>query len=70
MAYHDAPQTTRSLAILAIICCVLQVALAPQISVFGGRINFMLILAGVIVLIAVVVVALFVMRRRRRTAGN
>ncbi len=47
MAYHDAPQTTRSLAILAIICCVLQVALAPQISVFGGRINFMLILAGV-----------------------
>lgn len=50
MAYMDTPQTSRSLAILAIVCFVLQVALAPQISVFGGRINFMLILAGVVAL--------------------
>ena len=50
MEYRDTAHSQRALAILIAVAAVLQVALAPQISILGGRINFMIILAGVVAL--------------------
>lgn len=46
MDVRDPGRTRRALIIAVIVAMVLQVALAPQISILGGRINFMLALAG------------------------
>lgn len=50
MEYRDTAHSQRALAILIAVAAVLQVALAPQISILGGRINFMVILAGAVAL--------------------
>lgn len=38
----------RPVAVLCIIAVILQLALAPQLSLFGGRFNFMLVLTAVL----------------------
>lgn len=50
LEFRETSQTHRSLIAFAIVACVLQVALAPQISILGGRFNFMIVLAGTIAL--------------------
>ncbi len=50
MDFRDSGPSQRSLVILAVVACVIQVALSPQISIFGGRINAMLVLAGTLAL--------------------
>lgn len=45
MEVRDPHRQRRSLAIACAVAAVLQLALAPQISVFGGAINFMLVFA-------------------------
>jgi len=50
MEFRDSGPSQRSLAILVVIACVIQVALSPQISIFGGRFNAMLVLAGTLAL--------------------
>ena len=37
--------SSRTFVIAAIVCVLLQAGLAPQISIAGGRVNFMIILA-------------------------
>lgn len=46
MLVNDTSQAKRSNRILAVVCCILQLALTPQIALGNGRINFMLILAA------------------------
>lgn len=46
MEFRDAPASQRGLIVLAVVACVLQVSLVPQISILGGRFNAMLVLAG------------------------
>lgn len=46
MEFKHSGTSARPLAIACILAVVLQVALAPQLSVFGGRINFMLVLVA------------------------
>lgn len=46
MEFRDTPTGQRGLVALAVVACVLQVSLIPQISVLGGRFNAMLVLAG------------------------
>lgn len=50
MPLNDPVRSSRAVAIAGIVALVLQVALAPQISVFGGRINFMLAFAAAVAL--------------------
>lgn len=50
MELRDGASTTRTLVILAVVACVIQVGIAPQVSVLGGRFNAMLVLAGTIAL--------------------
>ncbi|MCI7730811.1 hypothetical protein [Enorma burkinafasonensis] len=50
MDFRDSAHGQRTLAILIIAACVLQVAIAPQISILGGRFNFMIALAGSVAL--------------------
>ena len=47
---NTAPQRHQIVFILAVVAAVLQVALAPQISILGGRFNFMLAFALAIAL--------------------
>lgn len=48
--YRDAGRGHRAVIIAGVIAFILQVALGPQISVFGGRINFMAAFACAIAL--------------------
>ncbi len=48
MEVHDHNRARRTMTVLSVVCVVLQLAIAPQISVFGGSINFTMILAGCI----------------------
>ena len=48
MELRDSSRPGRPLVICAVVLCCLQVALAPQISILGGRINFMVVLAAVL----------------------
>lgn len=45
MEVRDPHRQRRSLAIACVVAAVLQLALAPQISLFGGAFNFMLVFA-------------------------
>lgn len=47
MDLHESSRSQTSLAAVTVVAILLQAALAPQISLFGGTINFMLILAAV-----------------------
>ena len=44
MDLHEQGASSRTFAIAAVVCVLLQVGLAPQISIAGGRVNFMIIL--------------------------
>ena len=44
MDLHEQGAGSRAFAIAAIACVLLQAGLAPQISIAGGRVNFMIIL--------------------------
>lgn len=44
MDFRDQGAANRSFIIAAVVCAVLQAGLAPQISLAGGRINFMIVL--------------------------
>ncbi len=46
MELRDPARGRQSVIIFAIVALVLQVALGPQISIFGGRVNFLLAFAG------------------------
>lgn len=46
MEFRDTNRIHTALMVTAIVAAVLQVALAPQVSILGGRINFMAVLAG------------------------
>lgn len=48
MEFRETQRSSRGIAIVAVVACVLQVALAPQLSILGGRINFMIILSAVL----------------------
>lgn len=48
MQLHETVRSTRSLKILAVVAVVLQLALAPQISIAQGTVNFMAVLAIVL----------------------
>lgn len=48
MQIRDTGRSTRSMTIMCIIAAVCQVALAPQISIVGGTVNFMLVLSCVL----------------------
>jgi rod shape-determining protein MreD len=48
MLVNDMSQNRRIAGILALVCCILQLALTPQIGLGNGRINFMAILAACI----------------------
>ena len=52
MEVRDPSRARRSLAITVVVALVLQVGLAPQIELFGGRFNFMLAFAGAYALTA------------------
>ena len=45
MEFRDTNRIHTALMVTAIVAAVLQVSLAPQVSILGGRINFMLVLA-------------------------
>lgn len=45
MDLHDTSRSGSSTAIICVVALILQVALSPQIDLFGGRINFMLALS-------------------------
>ena len=45
MDLHEQGMSSRTFVIAAIVCVLLQAGLAPQISIAGGRVNFMIILA-------------------------
>ena len=44
MDLHEQGMSSRTFVIAAIVCVLLQAGLAPQISIAGGRVNFMVIL--------------------------
>ncbi len=44
MDLHEQGMSSRTFVIAAIVCVLLQAGLAPQISIVGGRVNFMIIL--------------------------
>lgn len=44
MDLRDQGSSTRSFVIAAVVCVLLQAGLAPQITLAGGRINFMIVL--------------------------
>ncbi len=44
MELREQSSSSRSFAIAAVVCVLLQTGLAPQIDIAGGRINFMIIL--------------------------
>ena len=44
MDLHEQGMSSRTFVIAAIVCVLLQAGLAPQISIAGGRVNFMIIL--------------------------
>lgn len=44
MDLHEQGTSSRPFVIAAIVCVLLQAGLAPQISIAGGRVNFMIIL--------------------------
>ena len=44
MDLHEQGMSSRTFVIAAILCVLLQAGLAPQISIAGGRVNFMIIL--------------------------
>ena len=44
MDLHEQGASSRTFVIAAIVCVLLQAGLAPQISIAGGRVNFMIIL--------------------------
>ncbi|MBP3885410.1 MAG: rod shape-determining protein MreD [Olsenella sp.] len=50
MQVKDTNRFRRSTGLLALVCLVLQLALAPNIALANGRINFALVFAGVIAL--------------------
>ncbi len=50
MEVRDRHRAHRTIAVLAAVCVVLQLSLAPQISVFGGTVNFLMVLAGAVAL--------------------
>ena len=50
MQVTDRNARRRITVILAVVCCVLQLALAPNVGIGNGRINFMLVLAACIAL--------------------
>jgi rod shape-determining protein MreD len=50
MQVKDTNRFRRSTGVLALVCLVLQLALAPNIALANGRINFALVFAGVIAL--------------------
>ena len=43
MDLHEQGAGSRAVAIAAIVCVLLQAGLAPQISIAGGRVNFMIV---------------------------
>lgn len=43
---NNSGRTRSAFIVTIVVCAVLQVALAPQVSVFGGRFNFMLVLTA------------------------
>lgn len=45
MRLHESAASSRTYAIMSVVACLLQVGLAPQISLFGGTFNFMVVLA-------------------------
>lgn len=45
MRLHESGATPRAYAAMAVVACLLQVGIAPQISLFGGTFNFMVVLA-------------------------
>lgn len=45
MRLHETGASSRTYAAMAIVACLLQVGIAPQISLFGGTFNFMVVLA-------------------------
>ena len=47
MELHESSRSQTSLLAITIVALLLQVGLAPQISIFGGCVNFMMILAAV-----------------------
>ena len=51
MEVRDKHAYLRAIGIIASVCVVLQMALSPQLSVFGGTINFMMILTGCVALL-------------------
>ena len=51
MEVRDKHAYLRAIGIIAGVCVVLQMALSPQLSVFGGTINFMMILTGCVALL-------------------
>lgn len=44
MDLHEQGMSSRTFVIAAIVCVLLQAGTAPQISIAGGRVNFMIIL--------------------------
>ena len=50
MQVSDRNKNTRSIAVLAVICFILQIMLTPQVSFGGGVINFALIFSAAIAL--------------------
>lgn len=50
MQLHETGASRRTLIIMAVVAAVLQVAVAPQIEIAGGRMNFMVVLAIVLAL--------------------
>ena len=44
MDLHEQGMSSRTFVIAAIVCVLLQAGLAPQISIAGGRVNFMIII--------------------------
>ncbi len=51
MEVRDKYTIRHTVAILSVVCVVLQLGLTPQISIGGGTINFMLILTGSVALL-------------------
>lgn len=50
MEVRDPGRARRTIIIAALVAAALQVALAPQLAILGGRINFMLAFAGAVAL--------------------
>ncbi len=50
LEFREGAANQRILVMLGVAACLLQVGLSPQISIFGGRFNFMIVLAGTVAL--------------------